>query len=155
MFLFLASVLLLAACSSTPKSTSDGKKSDGEKGETTASEEITAWAWDPNFNIAALNIATEIYKKDQPDFNFKVIESAQPDVVQKLNTALSSGTTKGLPNIVLIEDYRAQSFLQAYPDAFYELTDLFNAEDFSQYKIAPTSFNGKNYGVPLDRKSVV
>ena len=40
----------------------------------------------------------------------EIVENAQEDIVQKLNTALGSGTTKGLPNIVLIEDYRAQSF---------------------------------------------
>ena len=84
------------------------------------------------------------------NLNINVIENAQDDIVQKLNTALGSGTTKGLPNIVLIEDYRAQSFLQSFPDSFYELTDSFNATDFAEYKIAPTSFDGKNYGVPFD-----
>ena len=59
-------------------------------------DEITVWAWDPKFNIAALEIAKETYKKENPDFNVKVIENAQDDIVQKLNTALSSGTTKGI-----------------------------------------------------------
>ena len=45
---------------------------------------------------------------------------------------------------------RAQSFLQSFPDSFYELTDVFNVTDFAEYKIAPTSLDGKNYGFPFD-----
>lgn len=142
--LFLVSILLVA-CSSSPES--KGSESNGGNEEV---DEITAWAWDPKFNIAALEIAKEAYKNEDADLNVKVIENAQEDIVQKLNTALGSGTTKGLPNIVLIEDYRAQSFLQAFPDSFYELTDSFNGSDFAEYKIAPTSLDGKNYGVPFD-----
>src|SRR5690606_27304620 len=52
--------------------------------------------------------------------------------------------------IVLIEDYRAQSFLQAYPDSFFALDEFINAADFADYKIGPTSFDGKQYGVPFD-----
>ena len=42
---------------------------------------------------------------------------AQDDIVQKLNTNLSSNTISGLPNIVFIEDYRIQNFLNSYPGA--------------------------------------
>jgi lactose/L-arabinose transport system substrate-binding protein len=143
MLLFMS--ILLVACSSTT-----GSNGSGSKGGNEDVDEVTAWAWDPKFNIAALEIAKEAYKDENPDLNINVIENAQDDIVQKLNTALGSGTTKGLPNIVLIEDYRAQSFLQSFPDSFYELTDSFNATDFAEYKIAPTSFDGKNYGVPFD-----
>lgn len=97
-----------------------------------------------------MKIAEEFYKKENPNFKLKIIENAQKDVVQKLNTSLSSGTTKGLPNIVLIEDYSAQSFLKSYPDAFYDLSKYFKAEDFAEYKLASTSLNGKHYGLPFD-----
>lgn len=141
--LFLVSLLLLTACSSGSKD----KDASGEKKDT---NEITVWAWDPNFNIKAMNLAKEAYGSENKDLEINIIENAQADIIQKLNTSLSSGTTKGLPNIVLIEDYRAQSFLQAYPDMFHELTGSFNAEDFASYKIAPTSLDGKNYGIPFD-----
>ena len=75
-----------------------------------------------------LELAEEVY--DESDVKVKIVENAQDDIVQKLNTTLSSGTTKGLPNIVLIEDYRAQSFLQAYPDSFYDISQYFNARGF-------------------------
>lgn len=115
-----------------------------------AQEEVTVWAWDPAFNIRALEVARDIYLEENPDFNLNIVESAQDDIVSKLNTSLSSGVTVGLPNIVLIEDYRAQSFLQSYPDAFFPLTDFFNVEDFAEYKVTATSLDGVSYGVPFD-----
>lgn len=139
--LSLVAILFFTACSSS--STSNGK----------GLEELTVWAWDPNFNIKALEMAEKEYKTENPDFELNIIENAQDDIIQKLNTTLSSGSTKGLPNIVLIEDYRAKSFLEAYPGSFYELTDKFNANDFIPYKIAATSINNKNYAIPFDTGS--
>lgn len=138
----LASAVLLTACG--------GGGGESESGQSAETNEITVWAWDPAFNIAAMNKAKEAYAEVNPDVTVNIVENAQNDIVQKLNTGLNSGSTKGLPNIVLIEDYRAQSFLQSYPDAFYELTDVINAEDFADYKIGPTSVDGKQYGVPFD-----
>jgi len=146
----LASVVLLSACSTggTKNETSNSGNSGAEG--SSKPKEITVWAWDPAFNIAAMNVAKDAYAKVNPDVTVNVVENAQADIVQKLNTGLNSGSTKGLPNIVLIEDYRAQSFLQAYPDSFYELTDVVKAADFADYKIGPTSVDGKQYGVPFD-----
>lgn len=141
--LFLASFLLLTACSS-------GSKTEETSSEAKDTNEITVWAWDPNFNIKAMELAKETYASEDSELKINIIENAQDDIIQKLNTSLSSGTTKGLPTIVLIEDYRAQGFLQAYPDMFHELTGSFKAEDFADYKIAPTSLDGKNYGLPFD-----
>jgi len=141
-FLF-ASLVLIAGCSSGEKS---------KQGDSTEKKDdsITVWAWDPKFNIASMKIAEKYYKDSNPDFKLNIIENSQDDIVQKLNTGLSSGTTKGMPNIVLIEDYRAQSFLQAYPDAFFDISDYINTDDFAQYKIASSSFDGKQYGLPFD-----
>lgn len=136
------STVLLSACSS------QADKSNSASGDKTA---LTAWAWDPNFNIKALEIAEDIYEKANPDkIDLDIVENAQDDIVQKLNTALSSGVTKGLPNTVLIEDYRAKSFLEAYPDSFFPLTDFIKAEDFADYKIAASSVGDVNYAIPFD-----
>lgn len=140
-FIFILCVIMLVSCSSG---------ANDQKGNENSSDAITIWAWDPNFNIAALELAKEAYEKEHGDINLEIIENAQDDIVQKLNTTLSSGTTKGLPNIVLIEDYRAQSFLQAFTDSFYPLTDVFNPDDFADYKLSPTSYDNKNYGLPFD-----
>lgn len=147
LLLFLISILLVA-CSPSKDSSTNKDKNTGENKEDL--EEITVWAWDPKFNIAALEIAKDVYQEENPDLTVNVVENAQEDIVQKLNTALGSGTTKGLPNLVLIEDYRAQSFLQSFPDSFYELSDIFDINDFAEYKHAPTSLDGKNYGIPFD-----
>src|SRR5699024_7380734 len=113
------------------------------------SDAITAWAWDKEFNVAALEVANEAYDGDE-DIELEIIENAQDDIVQKLNTSLSSGSDKGLPNLVMIEDYRAQNFLESYPDAFYPVDDYMNPDDFSDYKLATTQHDGKQYGVPFD-----
>ncbi|PSL30578.1 lactose-binding protein [Planomicrobium soli] len=147
MVLLIVGMVALAACSSGDEASS-GSNSEGSSGSSGA-DKITAWAWDPAFNIAALNKAKEAYSGDG-EYEVEIIENAQDDIIQKLNTGLSSGTTKGMPNIVLIEDYRAQSFLQAYPDAFHPLTDVINSDDFAEYKIATTSFDGEQYGLPFD-----
>jgi len=152
--LLLAGTLLLTACSSNANDGGGGNGTSGEAGGGTNSaadtKEITIWAWDPNFNIKALNLAKEAYAKTNADLEVNIVENAQADIVQKLNTSLGSGTTKGLPNIVLIEDYRAQSFLTAFPDMFYDLTGVIDASQFAEYKIGPTSVQGRNYGVPFD-----
>lgn len=150
MILLLASFMLLTACSSKSSDGAASSGSTGTKQTDSGSKEITVWAWDPNFNIKAMNLAKEAYQKDHPDAKINVVEYAQADIIQKLNTGLTSGTDTGLPNIVLIEDYRAQSFLQAYPDSFYDMSGSIKAADFADYKIGPTSSNGKQYGVPFD-----
>ncbi|MBR7927625.1 carbohydrate ABC transporter substrate-binding protein [Aerococcaceae bacterium zg-ZUI334] len=115
-----------------------------------AKEEISVWAWDPKFNIRALEIAAEHYAKENSDVSLKIEENAQNDIIQKLNTAMSAGVTDSLPNIVLIEDYRAQSFLAAYPDTFIPLNEYIHSEDFAQYKVEATSVGDQHYGLPFD-----
>lgn len=143
--LLLIGILTMAACSSGENDNVNGDFSSNSDD----SNAITAWAWDPEFNIAALEVANEAYDGDE-DIELDIIENAQDDIIQKLNTSLSSGSDKGLPNIVLIEDYRAQTFLDAYPDAFYPLDDYVDIDDFSDYKKAPTQHEGHQYGIPLD-----
>ena len=113
-------------------------------------DEITVWAWDPNFNIRALDIAAEFFAEVNPYVHVNIVEDAQDSIVQRLNVIFASGTTVGLPNAVLIEDYRSQTFLQAFPGMFYELSAYINPSDFAPYKIAITSFEGRQYGVPFD-----
>lgn len=140
----LFSSLLLTACGSKTEST-DSKTNDSGK------TELTVWAWDKNYNVRAFEEAEKINDKVSGDkIDLNIVENAQADIVQKLNTALSSGVTKGLPNIVLIEDYRAKSFLEAYPDSFFPLTDFIKAEDFSSYKVEATSVGDTHYAVPFD-----
>lgn len=143
----LFSSLLLTGCGSSSNTASKSTDAGGVK-------ELTVWAWDANYNVKAFEEAEKVYDKAEPDkVDLKIVENAQDDIVQKMNTALSSGVTDGLPNIVLIEDYRAKSFLEAYPDSFFPLTDFIKADDFTQYKIEATSVGKEHYAVPFDTSS--
>lgn len=145
MSILLASTLTLslAACSSKDTTTS----TEGEK---TESNKITIWAWDESFNIVAANQAKEIYAKENPDVEVEVVTMAQDDIVAKLNTSLSSGSYEGLPNVVLVEDYRIQGYLTAYQDEFEDLSSVAKAEDFAEYKTGVNVINDKLYGIPFD-----
>lgn len=111
---------------------------------------MTVWCWDETYNTPAVKDAIKQYKKENGKQKVKVVTMAQDDIVQKLNTVLSSGGSKGLPNIVLIEDYRIQSYLKAYPDAFADLSSISKKGNFSSYKSAVNTVDGKTYGVPFD-----
>lgn len=114
---------------------------------------IKVWCWDENFNVKAMEVAKEMYMETNPDADIEVVTMAQDDIVQKLNTSLSSGNVDSLPNIVLIEDYRIQGYLQAYNDAFEDLTDIVAEDDFVSYKMGVNQIDGKTYGVPFDSGS--
>ncbi|MEG0294408.1 extracellular solute-binding protein [Enterococcus sp.] len=141
----LLSTLLIAACGSGGGASESGEtpnKGDDKQ------KAVVAWAWDPTFNIKALEEANNIYSSDE---KIEIVASSQDDIVQKLNTALTAGNKDGLPSIVLIEDYKAQGFLESYPDAFEDLSDIINEDDFAQYKFgASKGKDGKIYGLPFD-----
>lgn len=142
----LASVMLvsLAACgkkTTTPVVDNTSKEKSGK---------ITIWAWDPNFNIAIMNEAKAMYQKTNPKVEIEVVEMAKADLEQKLHTNLASKVKEGLPDIVLIEDYNAQKYLQSYPGAFADLTGKIKHDDFAKYKVSLMTLNGKVYGVPFD-----
>jgi lactose/L-arabinose transport system substrate-binding protein len=135
----------LVACGGNSKNTSD--KTDNKNAK---SNKITIWAWDESFNIVAANKAKEIYKKDHPDVEIEVVTMAQNDIVAKLNTSLSSGSYEGLPNVVLVEDYRIQGYLTSYKDEFADLSSIAKPGDFAEFKTGVNYVDGKLYGIPFD-----
>lgn len=101
------------------------------------------------FNVKAAQLAAEAYKDDNPDVTVEVVSMAQDDIVAKLNTAFESGSVKGLPNIVLIEDYRIQNYLQSYPGELADMSDVTTSDKFMAYKLSTMTVDGKIYGVPF------
>ncbi|MGI1690762.1 ABC transporter substrate-binding protein [Thermoanaerobacter uzonensis] len=142
--------LLLTGCGNTSNSSSSNNSPQQNTSSTSGTKKITVWAWDPNFNIAIMNDAKAIYTKEHPDVQIDVVEMAKGDLEQKLNTVLASGVKEGLPDIVLIEDYNAQKYLQAYPGAFADLTNKIDYSKFAKYKVELMTIDGKTYGVPFD-----
>jgi lactose/L-arabinose transport system substrate-binding protein len=112
--------------------------------------DVTVWCWAPEFNGAAMNEAIARYTASHPDVNITVVDFAKADLEQKLQTQLASGTTEGLPDIVLIEDYGAQKYLLSFPGAFEPLTDKVDYSKFADYKVALATVEGQTYSLPFD-----
>lgn len=140
-------VSTFTACGSSDSKASSSAENGGAASGT---QTLTIWAWDDNFNVKAANLAKESYQKEHKDVQVNVVSMAQADIVQTLNTALSSGTYNGLPNIVLIEDYRIQNYLTAYPGELRDLSASVKAQDFMDYKLGVMTDGEKIYGVPFD-----
>lgn len=134
--------------------TDETKKDDAADEAVAATDDentLTVWCWDPNFNIYAINKAAEIYAKDHEGFNVKVTEIQSDDIETKLTTAMSAGDLSTLPDIFLMQDNSFQKYATNYPDIFVDLTDKgIDFTEFSEAKVAYSTLDGKNYGVPFD-----
>lgn len=113
--------------------------------------DVTVWAWDTNFNGAAMKEAASRYAPSHPDVTIKIDDAMQQDDIrQKLQTQLLAGDTTGLPDIVLIQDDVAQKYLQSFPGAFVPLSDSIDMTQFAPYKVKAATFEGKSYSLPFD-----
>src|SRR5690625_7025796 len=92
-FMMVGALLLVASSGDSEDNNANNANND-KTADKAADNEVVAWAWDPEFNIAALEIAKEHYDGDE-DITLDIIENAQDDIIQKLNTGLSSGAGKG------------------------------------------------------------
>lgn len=169
-FLASAMVFSLAACGGSDGSTDtkgdagteakeETKTDKDNAGTDTASGEdnvLTAWCWDPNFNIYAIEKAAELYAKDHPGFQVKVTEMQSEDIETKITTAVSAGDLSTLPDIFLMQDNSFQKYATNYPDVFTDLTD--SGIDFTQFSSAKAAYStvgGKNLGIPFDNGAVI
>ena len=145
----------LAACGG------GGDDSSTEGGEAAASGDentLTVFAWDPAFNIQAIQAAADDYKENvDPDFNLEIIEQAQSgDIETAITTAASAGDYSNLPDIVLFQDHYIQRYISDYPDAWVPLGDIdINWDDFAAEKLDYSTVDGEHYGVPVDGGTVI
>ena len=144
-------VFSLAACGGS------GEKADTSDKEATTSEEggntLTVAAWDPAFNIPALEAAAADYKENvNPDFELVINEqSGSTDVETAITTAASSGDYSNIPDIVLFQDHWFKNYQANYPDAWNNVDDAdINWDDFSSEKLDYSTVDGVHYGVPVD-----
>lgn len=113
-------------------------------------EPLKIWCWDQNFNIPAVQLAAEKYRAVHPDFAVDIQEVANGDTVLRMKEALAKGDESTLPDVVLIDDYRAQEFI-AREGFLKDLDALLDKQNFAPYKIAVGSDEqGHVYGVPFD-----
>ncbi|MCL2865129.1 MAG: ABC transporter substrate-binding protein [Lachnospiraceae bacterium] len=138
-------IINVVACHANIDTNDDAKPTKHNDGET-----ITVWAWDENFNIKALHLAAQMYNEINPNTTIEIVNMAQGDVIAALNTNLAAGIHEGLPNIVLIEDYRAPGYLNAFLHEFADLSGIASPSDFAEYKSAISSINGSFYSIPFD-----
>ena len=168
-----AMVLGLAACGSsggTTTSSSNGGNDASAADDTTAKSEssdvveggsdddntLTVWTWDPNFNVYAIQKAAEIYAQDHEGFKVEVSEVQSDDIETRLTTAVSAGDLSTLPDIFLMQDNSFQKYATNYPDIFTDLTDSgIDFSEFSSAKVAYSTLDGKNYGIPFDNGAVI
>jgi lactose/L-arabinose transport system substrate-binding protein len=142
-------LLATAACSSDGGNAADGS-------ETGDGNTLTVWAWDPAFNIYAMQEAEKIYQADHPDFTLNIVETPWDDVQTKLTTIAQSGQTDQMPDIFLVQNNAFQKNVINYPDVFGDFAD--SDVDFSEFPQAVVDYSvvdGVNYGLPFDNGTAV
>ncbi|MDO5349573.1 MAG: sugar ABC transporter substrate-binding protein [Lachnospiraceae bacterium] len=153
--------LSLAACGGGSSSGSgNGGSSSGGGSSASAGNEntLTVYAWDPAFNIPAIQAAADAYKADvNPDFVLDIREQSQSsDVETAIKTAASAGKYDTLPDIVLFQDHWIQQYISDYPDAWQDVNDVdINWDDFSAEKLDYSTIDGVHYGIPVDGGTVI
>ena len=160
-------VSALAGCGSKQAAALAESKAAEEKTETVqeATEEaeaaegeevLTVWCWDPNFNVYAMKQAEALYQKEHPNFKLDIQEKVYTDIEQSLITAAEAGNYDTLPDIFLMQDNSFQKYATNYPDIFTDLTDSgIDFGEFSSAKVAYSTLDGKNYGIPFDNGAVI
>jgi len=139
--------LALGACSGGGGDS--GGSSDGD-------QTLTVWAWDPAFNIAALEEAEKIYQEDNPDFKLEIQETPWDDLQPKLTTLAQSSQFEELPDIFLMQNNAFQKNALNYPDLFSEVSS--DAVDFSEFPKAVTAYStvdDVHYGIPFDSGTAI
>ena len=138
-------LLALTACGSAGA----GSSSDDD-------QKLTVWAWDPAFNIYAMEEAEKVYQADHPEFELEIIETPWDDLQAKLTTIAQSQQFEQLPDIFLMQNNAFQKNVINYPDLF---SDYSGSEiDFSQFPDGVTAYSqidGDQYGVPFDSGTAI
>ena len=131
----------LAACGG---GSDEGDQAEQEGG----GNKLTVFAWDPAFNIPALEAAAADYKENvNPDFELEILEqAASQDVETAVTTAASAGDYSNLPDMVLFQDHYIQRYVADYPDAWTPLGDIdINWDDFAAEKLDYSTIDGEHY----------
>ena len=149
--------ILLAGVMAFSLAACGGGSDEGDQQEG-GGNKLTVFAWDPAFNIPALEAAAADYKENvNPDFELEILEQASSsDVETAVTTTASAGDFSNLPDMVLFQDHYIQRYVADYPDAWTPLGDIdINWDDFAAEKLDYSTIDGEHYGVPVDNGTVI
>lgn len=153
---FSKSLLAVAAAASLLLSACGGGAEAGKTDADPKDQTLTVWAWDPAFNIYAMQEAEKVYQETHPDFKLNIVETPWDSLQAKLITLAQSGQTSELPDIFLMQNYAFQKNAINYPDLFADLTNSgINYNDFPKSVVDYSTVDGKNYGVPFDSGTAI
>lgn len=133
-----------------------GCSGDGDAGSGGDDNTLTVWAWDPTFNIYAMEEAEKIYQKDHPDFSLEIVETPWDDLQTKLTTLAQSQEFGELPDIFLMQNNAFQKNVINYPDLFSDYSD--SGIDFTEFPTSVVDYStvdGVNYGLPFDSGTAI
>ncbi len=158
----VASMGALAGCGSSSSGSSDTGDTGSAAAETTETaatvddgHTLTVYAWDPSFNIPALEAAEEDYQENvDPDFTLNIVEQSGSSDIETLITNVASAGSSAydqLPDIVLFQDHYFKQYQTNYPDVWDNVDDADVVWDnFSSEKLDYSTVDGVHYGMPVD-----
>ncbi len=151
----VASMGAMAGCGSSSSESSDAGSTASTESSGVEGHTLTVYAWDPSFNIPALEAAEADYQTNvDPDFTLDIVEqSGSSDIETLITNVASTGESAydQLPDIVLFQDHYFQQYEANYPDVWIPLDDAdINWDNFSQEKLSYGLVDGVHYGAPVD-----
>jgi len=148
--LALPLALTLSACSGGSGGSGGDAGGDGDD------NTLTVWAWDPAFNIYAMEEAEKVYQQDHPDFKLDITEVTWDDLQTKLTTLAQSQAFDELPDIFLMQNNAFQKNVINYPDLFSTYTgDAIDFSEFPSSVVDYSTIDDENYGVPFDSGTAI
>ncbi|WP_448949810.1 extracellular solute-binding protein [Labrys neptuniae] len=120
------------------------------------SGEIHVWSWD--IAAASLKANIEGFNKQYPNVKVTVEDLGNAQVFSKTQAGCAAGGA-GLPDVVSIENYKAESYWNQFPDCFANLKPLGYTADiaakFPDFKRAELEKGDAAYAMPWDSGPVV
>lgn len=151
----MALSLALAACGGGDEVASGDEAASGDE-TASGNNTLTVWAWDPAFNIYALEEAEKIYQQDHPDFSLEIVETPWDDLQTKLTTLAQSQELDQLPDIFLMQNNAYQKNVINYPDLFTDFSASgIDFGEFPESVVAYSTVDGMNYGLPFDNGTAI
>ncbi len=121
-----------------------------------AETEITVWSW--NIGASSLAIDMPSFKEAHPDVTVVVEDLGVQQVFDRMLAACAAGGA-GLPDVVSVQNRRAEVFWSQFPDCFADLEplgfdDAMKAQ-FAPFKLPELQANERTYAMPWDSGPVV